>query len=152
MNIRGVTLRLSGYMTDSDFLSLFHGVDIDGLIFKNIPEEFDYFYLKEMPEPEYEKKAQNAADFFKDDICILFMKLLAAKNKDAFSDDCYTYDEFKNSRLEMVMLICDENELDIYIKNPEDAKTICRNAEKTRFEDMYLITDENDPRTALSNG
>ncbi|MBP3951841.1 DUF2691 family protein [Bacillus suaedae] len=61
-----------------------------------------------------------------------------------------TYEEFSNSRCELVLLVVDSGYITIYCKDKEKLNFLHRNAIECSFENVEYITDENDGRTGLS--
>lgn len=61
-----------------------------------------------------------------------------------------TYEEFSNSRCELVLLVVDSGYITIYCKDKEKLNFLYRNAIESSFENVEYITDENDGRTGLS--
>lgn len=61
-----------------------------------------------------------------------------------------SYEDFKKSHCEFVVLIWDCIYVDVYIKNSNVIELIKHNAEEKVFNDIEYITDENDCRTRMS--
>ena len=65
-------------------------------------------------------------------------------------DVVYTYDEYKKSPVEIIIMITDSEWLDVYSKDIDIIKTIEKNLINNKnFYDIELITDENDSRTSF---
>ncbi|UYW68958.1 DUF2691 family protein [Bacillus cereus] len=85
----------------------------------------------------------------KDSIYYLIFADLKAYPKGEIVLDIETYEEFKESKCEIVVLVADSNHIQIYAK---DQKAIELMYEKAWNQGFYVeyVTDENDGRTRLS--
>ncbi|KOP83866.1 DUF2691 family protein [Cytobacillus solani] len=61
-----------------------------------------------------------------------------------------TYEEFVNSKCQLVLLIVDSAYVTIYCKEKEDIESLYQNAKSLGFENIQYITDDHDTRTRLS--
>lgn len=61
-----------------------------------------------------------------------------------------TYEEFKKSECEIVLLVTDSCYVEVYCKDQHKIESLFKNAQEFGFEDISHITDENDGRTWLS--
>ncbi|MPN58582.1 hypothetical protein SDC9_206289 [bioreactor metagenome] len=62
------------------------------------------------------------------------------------SKKIYSYADFLQSPCQIILLCADVVFYEIYVKNKDVLKQIKLNAEKSNFEDIEYITDENDGR------
>ena len=85
----------------------------------------------------------------KDNIYYLIFVDLKAYPKGEEVVDIETYEEFKESKCEVVVLVADGDYIQIYAKNQEEIEMIYENALNQGFYVEY-ITDENDGRTRMS--
>ena len=85
----------------------------------------------------------------KDNIYYLLFVDLKAYPKGEVLGEIETYEEFKESKCEVVVLVADGDYIQIYVKNQEEIEMMYENA---RNQGLYVeyITDENDGRTRLS--
>lgn len=74
---------------------------------------------------------------------------LQAYPKGEFSE-IETYENFIESKCELVLLVVDSCYFTIYCRNKETIELLYKNATDCGFEDIKYITDENDTRTRLS--
>ncbi|MEI3893293.1 MULTISPECIES: DUF2691 family protein [Bacillus] len=74
---------------------------------------------------------------------------LKAYPKGEIAIDIETYEEFKESKCEVVVLVADGDYIQIYVKDQEAIEMMYENALTQGFYVEY-ITDENDGRTCLS--
>lgn len=86
---------------------------------------------------------------FKDNIYYVIFADLKAYPKGEEVVDIETYEEFKGSKCELVLLVVDCTYVTIYAKDQEAIKLMYENALNQSFYVEY-ITDENDGRTRLS--
>ncbi len=86
---------------------------------------------------------------FKDNIYYVIFADLKAYPKGEKVVDIETYEEFKESKCELVLLVVDCTYVTIYAKDQEAIKLMYENALNQSFYVEY-ITDENDGRTRLS--
>ncbi|HHT7152959.1 hypothetical protein BK718_06990 [Bacillus thuringiensis serovar andalousiensis] len=85
----------------------------------------------------------------KDNIYYLIFADLKAYPKGEKTIDIETFEEFKESKCEVVVLVADGEYIQIYAKNQEEIEMMYENAVNQGFYVEY-ITDENDGRTRLS--
>lgn len=85
----------------------------------------------------------------KDNIYYLIFADLKAYPKGEEVVDIETYEEFKESKCKVVVLVADGDYIQIYAKNQEEIEMIYENALNQGFYVEY-ITDENDGRTRMS--
>ncbi|PFL30449.1 hypothetical protein COJ26_23495 [Bacillus thuringiensis] len=85
----------------------------------------------------------------KDNIYYLLFVDLKAYPKGEVLGEIETYEEFKESKCEVVVLVADGDYIQIYVKNQEEIEMMYENA---RNQGLYVeyITDENDGRTRMS--
>jgi len=60
-----------------------------------------------------------------------------------------TYEDFIESKCELVLLVVDCSDVTLYCKNKEATTLLYNHAKECGFEDVEYITDENDTRTSL---
>ncbi|AXR17654.1 hypothetical protein COC60_14570 [Bacillus thuringiensis] len=85
----------------------------------------------------------------KDNIYYLLFVDLKAYPKGEVLGEIETYEEFKESKCEVVVLVADGDYIQIYAKNQEEIEMMYENAVNQGLYVEY-ITDENDGRTRLS--
>ena len=85
----------------------------------------------------------------KDNIYYLIFADLKAYPKGEIAIDIETYEEFKGSKCEVVVLAVDAQYIQIYAKNQKAIELMYENAQNQGFYVEY-VTDENDGRTRLS--
>lgn len=79
---------------------------------------------------------------------VIFLKLQAYFDHNEFYD-IHTYEDFQNSKCQILILIADSDIVDIYVKDPMIAKDIYQNAKANNFLDIRYITDSNDNRKKM---
>ncbi|MGG3942132.1 DUF2691 family protein [Peribacillus psychrosaccharolyticus] len=79
---------------------------------------------------------------------IVFADLQAYPKGEFFEIE--TYENFIESKCELVLLVVDSCYFTIYCRNKETIELLYKNATDCGFEDIKYITDENDTRTRLS--
>jgi hypothetical protein len=100
----------------------------------------NYFEKDRYPGSEFE-------DVIKDKNCYaVSINLQAYINESDFAN-IRSYNDFVNSKCELIIFINDNTRVDIYAKDLGQIEIIKRNAEQNRFEDIMYITEENDQRT-----
>ncbi|PGH86727.1 hypothetical protein CN896_05680 [Bacillus thuringiensis] len=85
----------------------------------------------------------------KDNIYYLIFADLKAYPKGEIAIDIETYEEFKESKCEVVVLAVDAQYIQIYAKDQKSIELMYENALNQDFYVEY-VTDENDGRTGLS--
>jgi hypothetical protein len=85
----------------------------------------------------------------KDNIYYLLFVDLKAYPKGEVLEEIETYEEFKESKCEVVVLVADGDYIQIYAKKQEEIEMMYENALNQGFYVEY-ITDENDGRTRMS--
>lgn len=98
-----------------------HGMD--GVIFKGIIENYEYY---------------------------LIFANVKAYPKEKSVKDIKTYAEFINSDCQLVLLIVDSTYVTIYCKDKDLIESLYHNAKLIGYENVHFVTDENDARTRLS--
>ncbi|HDR3888737.1 TPA: DUF2691 family protein [Bacillus cereus] len=99
-----------------------------------------------------DKKIMNGLEFkklIKDNIYYLIFADLKAYPKGEVLEEVETYEEFKESKCEVVVLVADGDYIQIYAKNQKAIELMYENALNQGFYVEY-VTDENDGRTRLS--
>ncbi|CAM4234659.1 hypothetical protein CN575_23475 [Bacillus wiedmannii] len=86
---------------------------------------------------------------FKDNIYYVIFADLKAYSKGEEVVDIETYEEFKESKCELVLLVADCTYVTIYAKDQKAIELMYENARNQGFYVEY-VTDENDGRTRLS--
>lgn len=79
---------------------------------------------------------------------ILFLKLQAYSNYNGFSD-LHTYEEFINSNCQLLLLIYDCENVEIFVKDFDLSRAIYENALLNGFSKVRYITVENDSRECM---
>ncbi|MED1040294.1 DUF2691 family protein [Bacillus mycoides] len=85
----------------------------------------------------------------KDNIYYLIFADLKAYPKGEEVVDIETYEEFKESKCKVVVLVADGDYIQVYAKNQEEIEMMYENAIDQGFYVEY-VTDENDGRTRMS--
>ncbi|MFK4325953.1 hypothetical protein ABH963_003478 [Bacillus sp. RC55] len=85
----------------------------------------------------------------KDNIYYLIFADLKAYPKGEEVVDIETYEEFKESKCKIVVLVADGDYIQVYAKNQEEIEMMYENAIDQGFYVEY-VTDENDGRTRMS--
>ncbi|MGN4446750.1 DUF2691 family protein [Bacillus cereus group sp. MYBK79-1] len=85
----------------------------------------------------------------KDNIYYLVFADLKAYPKGEVLEEIETYEEFKESKCEVVVLVADGDYIHIYAKDQKAMELMYENARNQGFYVEY-VTDENDGRTRLS--
>ncbi|HHK5535348.1 TPA: DUF2691 family protein [Bacillus mobilis] len=85
----------------------------------------------------------------KDNIYYLIFADLKAYPKGEVLEEIETYEEFKESKCEVVVLVADGDYIHIYAQDQEAIELMYENARNQGFYVEY-VTDENDGRTRLS--
>ncbi|MDA1679093.1 DUF2691 family protein [Bacillus cereus group sp. TH152-1LC] len=120
-----------------------------------VENEESYFVLSDGLGPELfseDNKVMSGLELkklIKDNIYYLIFADLKAYPKGEVLEEIETYEEFKESKCELVLLVADCTYVTIYAK---DQKAIELMYENTRNQGFYVeyVTDENDGRTRLS--
>ncbi|MFE4760411.1 DUF2691 family protein [Bacillus mycoides] len=86
---------------------------------------------------------------FKDNIYYVIFADLKAYPKGEEIVDIETYEEFKESKCELVLLVADSTYVTVYAKDQKEIKSLYENAQNQGYYVEY-VTDENDGRTRLS--
>lgn len=86
---------------------------------------------------------------FKDNIYYVIFADLKAYPKGEEVVDIETYEEFKESKCELVLLVADSTYVTVYAKDQKEIKSLYENAQNQGYYVKY-VTDENDGRTRLS--
>lgn len=80
---------------------------------------------------------------------IVFLKLLAF-NKNRRFFNIQTYEEFQNSDCQLLILIYDCQQVEVYAKSQKEIQTIYQNAINNKYIDVTYITNENNKRTQMN--
>lgn len=99
----------------------------------------------------FEKDYYNGKSFLKHIISkhfIVFLKLQAYFENGIFFD-IHTYEDFKRSDCQLLLLIYDCKSVDIYAKDQIIIKDIYENALINNYTEVEYITDSNDGRTKM---
>ncbi|HDR4898128.1 DUF2691 family protein [Bacillus cereus] len=148
-------------------------------IFVNIPNEYDnllWKVLKPINITSFDWRVENEESYFvlsdglgpelfsednkvmsglelkkliKDNIYYLIFADLKAYSKGEEVVDIETYEEFKESKCELVLLVADCTYVTIYAKDQKKIELMYENARNQGYYVEY-VTDENDGRTRLS--
>ncbi|MEK5246996.1 DUF2691 family protein [Bacillus sp. FSL R9-9530] len=120
-----------------------------------VENEESYFILPDGLGPELfseDNKVMSGLELkklIKDNIYYLIFADLKAYPKGEEVVDIETYEEFKESKCEVVVLVADGDYIQVYAKNQEEIEMMYENAIDQGFYVEY-VTDENDGRTRLS--
>ncbi len=79
---------------------------------------------------------------------VIFLKLQAHPANGAFAE-LHNYEDFLKSDCAVLLLICDCEFVEIYLKDAALLNRIRENAENAGFGGITILTDENDARTKL---
>jgi hypothetical protein len=123
----------------------------------NVEKYFWYIYQDEVWEKTpfgdvfFKNDGYDGNNFLQRILCdhyIVFLKLQAFFNDD---ENLYihTYEEYKKSDCQLLLLIYDCEFVDIYAKDQILIETIYENARKYNYTNLKYITEENDPRTNM---
>ncbi|MEF7654577.1 DUF2691 family protein [Bacillus thuringiensis] len=120
-----------------------------------VENEESYFILPDGLGPELfseDNKVMSGLEFkklIKDNIYYLIFADLKAYPKGEVLEEIETYEEFKESKCEVVVLVADGDYIHIYAKGQKAIELMYENAMNQGFYVEY-VTDENDGRTRLS--
>ncbi|MED2186065.1 DUF2691 family protein [Bacillus wiedmannii] len=120
-----------------------------------VENEESYFISPDGLGPELfseDNKVMSGLEFkklIKDNIYYLIFADLKAYPKGEVLEEIETYEEFKESKCEVVVLVADGDYIHIYAKGQEAIELMYENAMNQGFYVEY-VTDENDGRTRLS--
>lgn len=148
--IRGVSFRAP--LKSLDLLQrILNGIDLEALnwfVIENQTEVWEYPNYSAFLENAY----YNGEDFsltIKSPHYIIFLKLQAYLRIDNSFKDIHTYEDFLSSDCLFLLLVYDCEYVEIYLKDAKTVNKIIKNAKEARFEEITIITDENDARTKL---
>ncbi|PEF34269.1 DUF2691 family protein [Bacillus wiedmannii] len=120
-----------------------------------VENEESYFVLSDGLGPELfseDNKVMSGLELkklIKDNIYYLIFADLKAYSKGEEVVDIETYEEFKESKCELVLLVADCTYVTIYAKDQKKIELMYENARNQGYYVEY-VTDENDGRTRLS--
>ncbi|CAM3870534.1 MULTISPECIES: DUF2691 family protein [Bacillus cereus group] len=120
-----------------------------------VENEESYFRLSDGLGPELfseDNKVMSGLELkklIKDNIYYLIFADLKAYPKGEVLEEIETYEEFKESKCELVLLVADCTYVTIYAKDQKAIELMYENARNQGFYVEY-VTDENDGRTRLS--
>lgn len=130
-------------------------------MFQNIPlEKYDLYIrdidiamgnesIKDIELPE----CMRGEDFLKavDEKSYLTIFIdITAYPKGTQKEELEVYEDFLDSKCEIVFLVCDVEYVEIYTKDDDILHQFAKNAEKVGCKDLMMKTAENDGRTRLS--
>lgn len=148
--MRGVSFKVP--LKKLDLLqSILNGIDLEALnwyVIKNQTEVWEY----PNDSAYFENAYYNGDDFssiIKSPHYIIFLKLQAYLRISNRFKDIHTYEDFLSSDCLLLLLIYDCEYVEIYLKDAKTVNRIIENAKEARFEEITIITDENDARTNL---
>lgn len=146
---RGVYFDLPDNMTVNELTAIFDGIDIGAYTWENILSQYEIYRRDNDDKEIYDVYlGQEIRNLFQDGGYIIFLKLQAYKGGYTFSN-CHTYEDFLVSDCELLMTICDVREIAIYAKDQEVIDRLYKNAMLNDYNDVRIVTDENDRRTGL---
>ncbi|MGG5791956.1 DUF2691 family protein [Bacillus nitratireducens] len=151
---RGITVDiLDGY--DNLLWKVLKPIDITAFDWQVMGREEAYIIIGNELGPELFSEDNEIMEglelkkLIKDNIYYLLFVDLKAYPKGKVLGEIETYEEFKKSKCEVVVLVADGDYIQIYAKNQEEIEMIYENALNQGFYVEY-ITDENDGRTRMS--
>lgn len=116
-------------------------------IIKSQTEAMDSTFEEKIFQKEYYKGRELMNCKFHNSL-IIFLKLEAYVGK-CDSEDIITYADFRTSCCQMLLLVNDSENVEIYLKSDNILHRIEMYLRRCRCYDYSLITDENDARTRL---
>lgn len=152
---RGITIDiLDGYENDNLLWKVLMPIDITSFDWR-VENEESYLIVPDglgselFSEDNKIMKGLELKKLIKDNIYYLIFADLKAYPKGESAGDIETYEEFKESKCEVVVLVADGDYIQIYAK---DQKAIELMYENVLNQGLYVeyITDENDGRTRMS--
>ncbi|MEK7015956.1 DUF2691 family protein [Bacillus sp. FSL R9-9410] len=151
---RGITVDiLDGY--DNLLWKVLKPIDITVFDWQAVGREEAYIIIGNELGPELfseDKEIIEGSELkkqIKDNIYYLLFVDLKAYPKGEELGEIETYEEFKESKCEVVVLVADGDYIQIYAKNQEEIEMMYENALNQGFYVEY-ITDKNDGRTRMS--
>ncbi|MEW4153649.1 DUF2691 family protein [Bacillus thuringiensis] len=151
---RGITVDiLDGY--DNLLWKVLKPIDITVFDWQVMGREEAYIIIGDELGPELFSEDNESMEgselkkLIKDNIYYLLFLDLKACPKGEVIGEIATFEEFKESKCEVVVLLADGEYIQIYAKNQEEIEMMYENAVNQGFYVEY-ITDENDGRTRLS--
>ncbi|MFB5253511.1 DUF2691 family protein [Bacillus mycoides] len=150
---RGITVDIPNEY-DNLLWKVLKPIDITSFDWR-VENEESYFILPDGLGPELfseDNKVMSGLELkklIKDNIYYLIFADLKAYQKGEVLEEVETYEEFKESKCEVVVLVADGDYIQIYAKNQKAIELMYENALNQGFYVEY-VTDENDGRTRLS--
>lgn len=130
---------------------ILNGINVENYFWYNIDSQNEVW---DSPQGElfFSKENYNGKDFaehIKMNHFIVFLKLLAF-NKNRRFFNIQTYEEFQNSDCQLLILIYDCQQVEVYAKSQKEIQTIYQNAINNKYIDVTYITNENNKRTQMN--
>ncbi|MEX0417773.1 DUF2691 family protein [Bacillus sp. C30] len=150
---RGITVDIPNEY-DNLLWKVLKPIDITSFDWR-VENEESYFILPDGLGPELfseDNKVMSGLELkklIKDNIYYLIFADLKAYPKGEEVVDIETYEEFKESKCKVVVLVADGDYIQVYAKNQEEIEMMYENAIDQGFYVEY-VTDENDGRTRMS--
>lgn len=128
-----------------DFLKYTWYVDQDEILFFNKKEGkvFNNFFTRDIFTGEEFKKCITKDNYF---ICSVNIQ---AYPIDDPKDNILSYDDFKKSKCEILLLCVDSKYVELYSKNDIFIKRLFHMCMQNEYQNVEYITDENDDRAEL---
>lgn len=131
--------------------TILDGINVKDYCWYNIDSQNEVW---DSPQGElfFSTEYYNGTDFAKhieEPHFIVFLKLLAFNKKCKFYD-VQTYEEFRASDCQLLLLIYDCQQIEIYAKSQNIIEIIFQNALKNKFYEVTYITDKNNRRTKMN--
>lgn len=86
----------------------------------------------------------------KDEIDLIILLNIQAYPYNSQKEAIRNYQDFINSKCEMILLINDTQYIEVYSKNQDVINQVLENAQKLNCDSILIKTDDNDGRTRMS--
>lgn len=96
---------------------------------------------------ESEYSGDEFSSLIRNEHYLVFLKLYGFQ--DETFEEIHFYEDFKKSNCRLLILINDCSFVEIYVSNLDDIEKLRIAAEKNNYQDIRLITDNNDKRAKL---
>lgn len=120
-------------------------IDQEEILYFNEKEEIadsDFFTSNILTGAEFKERISRN-DYY------VYLANIQAYPINAKKEDILTYDDFKKSECEIILLCADSKYVDLYSKSEEYIRNVYDMCIQNKFENAKYITDENDERTGL---
>lgn len=134
---------------------ILEAIDIRDYFWKSEAEEAYYIENNQLDEAMFPQPyTYTGQDLYNrisaKDYYVLFADLKAFK-ENTHIQGIATYEDFLNSQCEIALLIVDSSYITIYVKDQHVTERIYRKEVQNGYENIAYITDDNDPRKALTS-